>query len=167
MQILTVKALALKSVSRAGLPIEIILHICDLAEFINPWHDKSIYTVAHDANTSYTMSWFLSIPHSYTRLRDAHSIGFVCMRLDAGQSEPRDRSPEHPRSQQSRCSMRFNEPGCPHRVPVILAAALCLGTRAPALVLVIPSCFLLSGPYIAYVYIVPCNPRGYTTRIRY
>ncbi|CAE6382057.1 unnamed protein product [Rhizoctonia solani] len=40
----TVKALALASISRPGLPIEIILYICQLANFTNPWPNKSMYT---------------------------------------------------------------------------------------------------------------------------
>ncbi|KAH7326824.1 hypothetical protein B0J17DRAFT_680800 [Rhizoctonia solani] len=45
----TVKSLALASISRPGLPVEIIIYICQLANFTNIWPNKSMYAeVAFD-----------------------------------------------------------------------------------------------------------------------
>ncbi|KAF8705434.1 hypothetical protein RHS03_05687, partial [Rhizoctonia solani] len=45
----TVKALALSSLSRPALPVEVILCICQLAGFVDPWPNRSLYAeVAFD-----------------------------------------------------------------------------------------------------------------------
>ncbi|CAE6370569.1 unnamed protein product [Rhizoctonia solani] len=51
----TVKALALPSISRPALPVEIIIHICQLIGFIDPWPNRSVYTeVAFDRGATDT-----------------------------------------------------------------------------------------------------------------
>ncbi|KAL5633555.1 hypothetical protein ACGC1H_003893 [Rhizoctonia solani] len=82
----TVKALARASTSRPGLPIEIILYICQLANFTNPWPNKPMYTeVAFDRGATETPNaplgpsneirpWLCSPPLSPSILRKAWQV---------------------------------------------------------------------------------------------